>query len=88
MSMQLKINVPYAKDFDDYHDIDHHMDEINSVGTDGHCLKSYECGFSGRYYGIFYVGRRPSCSEMMDIVQRDCGLSDEEMKEIEWVWRR
>lgn len=70
----IQINVPYAKKFNDYHDIDCHAEDINDVGfvREGHVfreakLKAYECGFDGHYYlGLFYVGKRPSRSEIKE----------------------
>lgn len=83
--LQVHIGVPYAKAFDDYHDIDAHAEAINGAPIEGLPLKAYECGFDGHnYIGLFYIGRRPLVSEIKEIVQRDCEISDD----IEWSWNR
>lgn len=82
----ITIKVPYAKIFDDYHEIEHFADGIPLGKVK---LKCYECGFDGYYYiGLFYVGRRPSNQEIKLIVQRDLNYSKEAMKEIEWTWEK
>lgn len=92
--IKIQIDVPYAKWFSDYHEIDHHTDGINKLCPDN-SLKGYECGFNmGGYIGLFYVGKRLSPAEIKKIVQRDWeraiiafGWDEEEMMEsVTWTW--
>ncbi len=82
---EFTLEVPYAMQFGDYHDIDDHADTVNDhpaiVMPDK--LKSYECGFHGVYFAVFYVGKRPSRTEMKKLVQRDCDCDPDN---IDWRW--
>ena len=83
--MVLKITVPYALRFEDYHEIDAHAESINAASRElGGKLKIYECAFSpnGRYIGLFYIGRRPSRTAIKQIVLRDCG----KIEDTAWLW--
>ena len=60
---------PVLESFMDYHDIDYHADRLAKMFK--RRIGSAEIGFceDGRYWGIFYVGRKPSkaaIKQMMD----------------------
>ncbi len=83
--MKVTIEVPYAAQFDDYHDIPEHCEKLRTTGGK---LISFECGFNDCYIAIFYVGRRPSNKKIKEIVKRDLKWSKEEMEEIRWTWEK
>lgn len=51
---------PIVKGFQDYHDIPFHGDDLNKMFDK--TIRNAEVGFSagGIYWGVFYVGRKPS----------------------------
>ena len=51
---------PNVREFQDYHDIQHHSDDLNKLF--GETIRNAEVGFDhgGCYWGVFYVGRRPA----------------------------
>lgn len=81
--VKIQIEVPYAKRFGDYHEIDHHVDDINEL-VPSRKIKAVEVAFDAPdYIGLFYVGRRPLLAEIKKIVARDCGPADE----CDYNWR-
>ena len=77
--------LPFAIEFDDYHDIDWFVDDINRNVNKGPRLKGIEVAFvpNGNYIGLFYIGRKPSEKRIKKIVEETTGFTDEE-DEIEW----
>lgn len=49
---------PQVLNFADYHDIDCFASDLNKVFDVK--IRCAEVGFSGHYWGVFYVGRKPN----------------------------
>lgn len=86
MKKKVEIEVPFAQEFGDYHDIDHLADDINGLAHGCPAIESTEVVHCGNYYiGVFYIGRIPSRKRLKEIVKESLGIDDEE-HEINWVW--
>ncbi|MHA2279908.1 MAG: hypothetical protein ACXAC5_03400 [Promethearchaeota archaeon] len=85
MSEKVEIKVPFAEEFDDYHEIDHLVNDINERANAEPKLKGIEVAFCGNYLGVFYVGRKPPRKKIKEIVKESLGIDDDE-HEIEWIW--
>ncbi|MHA2279920.1 MAG: hypothetical protein ACXAC5_03460 [Promethearchaeota archaeon] len=90
MTEKVEIKVPFAQEFDDYHDIDHLADDINELARAHPKIKGIEvaaCGFTylAHYIGVFYIGRKPSRKKIKEIVEESLGIDDKE-HEISWIW--
>ena len=60
--------LPYVKAFDDYHLIEEEEEKLRYVlGTE---VKSKEVAFDGMYYGLFFVGGKPSEDMVMDLLKK------------------
>lgn len=87
MTKEVRIEVPFAQEFSDYHEIDHLADDINDVAHAQPSLKCTEVAFCGSYYiGVFYVGRLPSRKRLKEIVKKSLEIDDKEY-EIDWAWK-
>lgn len=88
MIEKIEIKVPFAKEFGDYHEIDHLANDINELAYAHPAIKSIEVAFCGHYYiGVFYVSRTPSRERLKEIVKESLGIDDEE-HEIQWTWEK
>ena len=78
---------PYVKVFSDYHEIKEHVEHCKSIikGIKGVELNPANYGYVERedalgwaYYGLFYVGLRPTKPEIQKLLSR----------KICWQWRK
>lgn len=74
--MELQVVLPFVEYFDDYHEISYYLDKLK---TSLNCkkLKGEEFTFdnySGEYWAVFFIGKRPSKKELELLVQKR-GLS-------------
>lgn len=74
MQPKLKIKFPFVESFNDYHSITYKMDDLNEVLTPK--VKSAEIGFDGNYWGLFYVGKKPS-KKVVDSMLKSAGFVEE-----------
>ncbi len=68
---------PQVGHFGDYHDIDYLADELNKLGMFDQKIRCAEVGFSGHYWGVFYVGRKPA-KAVINKLLADAGFEPDE----------
>lgn len=73
-TVTLTVTFPIVEDFLDYHDIDEFADTLNRVFDKP--VRNAEIGFSGRYWGVFYVGRKPA-KAVIDKMLADAGFVED-----------
>lgn len=82
-----KLVKPYVKSFDDYHEIEEHVEHCKSIikSIKGVEINPKDYGYEERadslgyvYYGLFYVGVRPSKTEIQKLLSR----------KISWQWQK
>lgn len=66
--MEIDIKIPTILRFDDYHQIDYFQNIIKKIIPE---IKAWEISpdilgekYTGCYYGLFYIGERPSIKEI------------------------
>lgn len=62
--------LPQVSHFEDYHDIDHLAYGLNKLGMIDQTIRCAEVGFcdGGRYWGVFYVGRKPAKAVIKELL--------------------
>jgi len=89
MKNSITIQVPFIKEFNNYHEIDDLVSSINDLG-DHPTLKAVEVG---RYLhvcvGVFYVGSMPSKKQLKEITK--VGIAGELNsvsfdEKMQWIW--
>ena len=76
----IAIQVPFVHEFDDYHDIDHLADDLNEIAGAKPRVKCAEVAFDGRYWGLFWTGRKPKKAEIRTMLAESDFETDEESK--------
>lgn len=74
-TVTLTATFPVVADFRDYHDIDEFADTLNKVFDVK--IRCAEVGFSGHYWGVFYVGRKPNKAVIKELLDK-AGFEPEE----------
>lgn len=64
----VEITLPVAIMASDYHQFPALESTMRAIGIKG--AKIVEVGCNGDYYGVLYVGRRPSAKEQFDLVRK------------------
>ena len=59
-SKKLTLEFPLVDSFEDYHDIDFQADKLSKLFKTRIRSTELSTDASGRYWGVFYVGKRPS----------------------------
>ena len=68
--MTVNITLPTILKFDDYHNIDDLVYNVNLISTEK--IKGKEIGFDGKnYVGIFYTKTLPSKSEINELLKQN-----------------
>ena len=67
-TVTLTATFPIVEDFGDYHDIDVFADTLNRVFDTK--IRCDEIGFCGNYWGVFYVGRKPSKAVIQELLDK------------------
>lgn len=73
MKKNKKQNKFFIKHFDDYHEISSKTHKYLELG----CFFVDEYGYC-RYFGLFYKGKRPSLSKIMNSLKRKVCIKDKE----------
>ena len=82
MTEKFVLEFPFVRMFQDYHDIGLLEETLNSGKDVGKKIKSYECGFiEPIYIGLFYVGKKPSKTEIRGMVREQLGYTDKDIQE-------
>ena len=69
--MKVKIEFPFVKIFDDYHEIYYYRDLLNEIFVE--TIKSKEVYIrvgSGHYYGLFYINRLPPKQKIKEMLKK------------------
>ena len=66
--IELTATFPQVGHFGDYHDIDHLAYDLNKLGMFDQKIRCSEVGFSGEYWGVFYVGRKPAKAVIKELL--------------------
>ena len=64
----LTATFPVVTDFDDYHYIEDYAYDLNKIFKEK--IRYAEVGFSGRYWGVFYVGRKPNKAVIKELLDK------------------
>ena len=67
-TVTLTATFPIVEEFRDYHDIDEFADNLNKVFNKR--VRCAEVGFSGDYWGVFYVGRKPTKAVIKELLDK------------------
>ncbi len=61
---------PQVGSFGDYHDIDYLVNDLNKLGMFNKKIRCAEVGFSGEYWGVFYIGRKPKKADIKELLDK------------------
>lgn len=69
-TVTLTATFPAVREFQDYHDIYHYADDLNKLFKNSQVIRNEEVGFcdGGCYWGVFYVGRKPSKAVIKELL--------------------
>lgn len=69
-TVKLTATFPAVREFQDYHDLYHYADDLNKLFSSSKVIRYNEVGFcdGGCYWGVFYIGRKPSKSVIKELL--------------------
>lgn len=76
--IEITATFPQVGSFDDYHAIDHLVNDLNKLGILDQKVRCAEVGFSGEYWGVFYIGRKPAKAVIKELLDAAGYEPDEE----------
>ncbi|MEE8113689.1 MAG: hypothetical protein V3T23_04985 [Nitrososphaerales archaeon] len=68
MTTTLTATFPVVESFADYHYIDDFAHDLNKLFKAK--IRCAEVGFSGHYWGVFYVGRKPNKAAIKELLDK------------------
>lgn len=83
--MKLEIELPFVIDKLDYHELSDLYHDFLDITKDSKLkYTEFRFCFDGKYWAIFYKGRRPSKKKIVELVNRrpdcgDCSIEELEM---------
>ena len=79
-TVTLTATFPAVREFQDYHDIHHYADDLNKLFNNPKVIRNEEIAFDagGCYWGVFYVGRKPSKAVIKELLDKAGFVPDED----------